>query len=123
MTEEAPPGPPGGFPEAAKHPADGTLGGYLSLHHRPPAFLGSDGSPYTVSVEVERTADLLAPFSGYLVFPRWAETGVGILGHVETPLLFHGTSRAQVEASLGALTLEDVHDLLEEAIRHQNQET
>ena len=123
MTEEHSPGPSGGFPGNPEAPTDGTLGGYLRLHHRPPAFLGSDGSPYTVSVEVERTADLRAPFSGYLVFPRWAETGVGILGHVETPFLRHGTTREQVEESLGALTLEDVNDLLEEAIRHQNRET
>jgi hypothetical protein len=123
MREKLQPGPPSGTPEDAESPADGTLGGYLSLHHRPPAFLGSDGLPYTVSVEVEKTADLLAPFSGYLVFPRWAETGVGILGHVETPVLLHGTSKAEVEADLGALTLEDVRDLLEEAIQLRNRGT
>ncbi len=125
MTGELPPGPPGGVAEDAQSPTDGTLGGYLRIHNRPPVFLGSDGLPYSVSVEVEKTANLLEPFSvsGYLVFLRWAETGVGILGHVETPVLSHGTSRAQVEAELGALTLEDVQGLLEEAIRHRNQET
>ncbi len=123
MTGELPPGPPGGVAEDAQSPTDGTLGGYLRIHNRPPVFLGSDGLPYSVSPEVEETADLLEPFSGYLVFPRWAETGVGILGHVETPVLFRGTSRGHVEAGLGALTLENVHDLLEEAIRHGNQET
>ena len=40
---------------------DTTLGGYLAVHGRPPAFEGPDGHPYTVSVEVERTADLRAP--------------------------------------------------------------
>ena len=57
--------------------ADSTLGGYLAHHVRPPAFEGLDGHPYTVSPEVEKTPDLTAPFSGYLVFPRWADTGAG----------------------------------------------
>jgi hypothetical protein len=122
MTEELPPGPPDGFPEDADPPGDGTLGGYLDLHLRPPAFLGSDGYPYTISVEVEQTGDLMAPYCGYLVFPRWAETGIGILGHLETPILHHGTSRARVEKALGDFTLERVHDLLEEAIRRQSRE-
>ena len=64
--------------------SDGTLGGYLAVHSRPPAYEGTDGHPYTVSIELEHTGNLRAPYSGYLVFPRWAETGVGIVGHVET---------------------------------------
>jgi hypothetical protein len=122
MTEELPPGPPDGPPEDGHPPGDGTLGGYLDAHHRPPAFLGSDGYPYTISVEVEQTEDLMAPYCGYLVFPRWAETGVGILGHLETPILVHGTSRSRVEEALGDFLLERVHDLLEEAIRRQSRE-
>jgi len=103
--------------------ADGTLGGYLGLHHRPPAFDGPDGYPYTVSLEVEKTPNLQAPFSGYLVFPRWAETGAGIVGHLETPLLFHGQSQEEVRADLAALTLQEVSDLLREAILRWQQET
>jgi hypothetical protein len=103
--------------------ADTTLGGYLAHHNRPPALQGTDGHPYTVSPEVEKTPNLLAPFSGYLVFPRWAETGVGIVGHLETPILLEATSREKVEASLGALTLMEVQGLLEEAIQRHNHET
>ena len=32
---------------------DTTLGGYFSVHDRPPAWEGSDGHPYTVSLETE----------------------------------------------------------------------
>lgn len=96
---------------------DTTLGGYFRTHDRPPAWEGSDGHPYTVSVEVEKTADLRAPWVGYLVFPRWARTGVGIVGHVETPDVVREASAEAAEAALGALTLHQVKELLEEAIR------
>jgi hypothetical protein len=95
---------------------DTTLGGYFRVHDRPPAYEGSDGHPYTVSVETERTADLTAPYEGYLVFPRWAQTGVGIVGHVETPTVVRGHTAQEVEERLGELTLYDVQDLLEAAI-------
>lgn len=103
---------------------DGTLGGYLRLHNRPPAFGGSDGHPYTVSIEVEQTGNLPAPYDGYLVFPRWAQTGVGIVGHLETPTLASCRSGAEVEERLGGLTLLDVQRLLEEALaRHDDTDT
>ncbi len=125
MTEERHSDSPMESPGAGAAPADHTLRGYLAVHQRPPAFEGSDGHPYTVSVEIEHTADLRAPYSGYLVFPRWADTGVGIMGHLETPLLLHGRSREEVEDRLGSLTLQEVRNLLEEAIlrRQQEQET
>lgn len=95
---------------------DSTLGGYFRVHDRPPAYEGSDGHPYTVSVETEKTADLSAPYAGYLVFPRWAQTGVGIVGHVETRTVVKGHSKEEVEERLGELSLYDVQDLLEEAL-------
>lgn len=100
-------------PEAA---ADATLGGYFSVHDRPPAYEGSDGHPYTVSLEIERTADLRRPFAGYLVFPRWAQTGVGIVGHVETPTLAECRTEDEAKTALEALTLLKVRDLLEHAL-------
>jgi len=96
--------------------ADGTLGGYLAAHDRPPAYHGPDGHPYTVSLEVERTGNLVTPYLGYLVFPRWAQTGVGIVGHVETPTLVECRSEAEVEERLGRLTLLEVQELLEAAV-------
>lgn len=95
---------------------DTTLGGYFRVHDRPPAYEGRDGHPYTVSVETEKTADLEAPYAGYLVFPRWAQTGVGIVGHVETPTVAEGKTAEEVKEMLGELTLYEVQDLLEEAI-------
>jgi hypothetical protein len=102
---------------------DGTLGGYFETHDRPPAFEGSDGHPYTVSIEIEKTGDLRTPFSGYLVFPRWAETGVGIVGHVETHTLSEAPSEPDVRAALGSLTLLEVQTLLEAAISASRSET
>ncbi len=107
--------PPEG--EIPRDPADdATLGGYLDKHDRPPAFQGSDGHPYTVSLEVERTGDLREPYAGYLVFPRWAETGVGIVGHRETPTLCAGASEEGAMGELRAMTLHQVQDALEHAI-------
>ena len=105
----------------AKDSDDSTLGGYLSLHSRPPAFEGSDKQPYTVSIEVEQTGNLRAPYSGYLVFPRWAETGVGIIGHVETPVLVEARTGAQATQALESLTLYEVKDQLENAIIRQSE--
>lgn len=109
-------------PEAAEAP-DGTLGGYFSFHSRAPGLEGMDGCPYTVSVEVEKTPNLETPYSGYLVFPRWADTGAGIVGHLESPLIRHGRSSEEVRAEMEALTLLEVYDLLRDAILRPQPET
>lgn len=105
---------------AAVKPGDGeddcTLGGYIAVHNRPPAFEACDGFPYTVSIETERSGDLRVPVAGYLVFPRWAETGLGIVGHVETPLLWKGPSREAVLELGRQLSLNEVQRLLNEAV-------
>ena len=64
---------------------------------------------------------LRAPYSGYLVFPRWAETGVGIIGHVETPVLVEARTGAQATQALESLTLYEVKDQLENAIIRQSE--
>ena len=96
---------------------DTTLGGYFSVHDRPPAWEGSDGHPYTVSLETEKTGDLTAPWEGYLVFPRWAQNGVGVVGHVETPTIVRERTEEAVLDTLGGLDLHDVKMLLETAIQ------
>ena len=98
---------------------DRTLGGYFAVHTRPPAFEACDGSPYTVSIETERSADLKAPVVGYLVFPRWADTGLGVVGHLETPLLWSGPSRDAVVEQAESLSLHEVQRLLNEAVVRQ----
>lgn len=95
---------------------DSTLGGYFAVHSRPPAFEACDGQPYTVSIETERSPDLRAPVAGYLLFPRWAETGVGIVGHVATPLLWRGPTKEAVVEAAGAASLRMVQRLLNEAV-------
>jgi hypothetical protein len=96
---------------------DSTLGGYIRVHSRPPAFEGEDGQPYTVSIEVEKTANLRAPWAAYLVFPKWAETGLGVVGHVETPLLWEGRDEQEAIRLAGGTPLVRVKALLDEAIR------
>lgn len=101
---------------------DATLGGYYREHSRPPAFEGRDGEPYTVSIEVEKTGDLRAPYQGYLVFPRWASTGLGVVGHLETPTLLAGPNPQEVMGRLGALPLVQVKMLLDQAIHRSDDE-
>ena len=109
-------------PNGAGDLLDATLGGYLAEHNRPPAFEGVDGQPYTVSIEVERTSNLRAPWEGYLVFPRWAETGLGIVGHVETPVLAEGRTREEVEERVAETSLLQVKELLDLAIARRREE-
>ena len=99
--------------------SDGTLGGYLDVHERPPGFTGLDGQPYTTSVEVESVENLAAPYVGFLVFPRWAETGLGIVGHLETLVLSEGRSRDEVQDRIHALPLTEIKRLLDEAIQRR----
>ncbi len=101
---------------------DLTLGGYLEVHERPPAFTGSDGEAYSASVEVESVENLATPYVAYLVFPRWAGAGLGIVGHVETPVLCEGRSRSEVQDEVEALRLSDVKRLLDEAIQRKTEE-
>jgi hypothetical protein len=108
-------------PETESGPEDGTLGGYLRVHSRPPAFEGVDGQPYTVSIELERTSNLRSPWAAYLVFPKWAETGLGVVGHVETPLLWEGRDEQEVLRAAGETPLERVKELLDEAIRKRGE--
>ena len=100
---------------------DSTLGGYIRVHSRPPAFEGEDGQPYTVSIEVEKTANLRAPWAAYLVFPKWAETGLGVVGHVETPLLWEGRDEQEAIRLAGETPLVRVKALLDEAIRSRKE--
>jgi hypothetical protein len=96
-----------------------TLGGYAAIHGRAAAFLGGDGDPYTVAVETEETGDAAAPWVGYLVFLRWAQTGSTVMGHLVTPDLVSADAEEGVRAALEELTLHEVRALLDEAIRQK----
>lgn len=95
---------------------DATLGGYLDTHDRPPSFEGSDGHPYTVSVEVEQVGDLTAPYACYLVFPRWAIRGREVVGHVQTPVLAQGRNREEAVEPVMRRPLEEIKGLLDDAV-------
>jgi hypothetical protein len=110
------PSPQPTHPDDVHGSEDATLGGYFRVHERPPAFEGSDGHPYTVSIETERTPDLRAPWEGYLVFLRWAATGVGVVGHAESPTLWRGRSEQEVRREAGRSSLAQVKHWLDEAI-------
>jgi hypothetical protein len=70
-------------------------------------------------METEKTPNLAAPYEGYLVFLRWAEGGLGIAGHLETPTLCRGRTQEETLARLGEFTLLEVKRLLDEAIERR----
>lgn len=101
---------------------DTTLGGYLAVHGRAAAFQGADGEPYTVAVETDAGEDPAAPFTAYLVFVRWAQTGTAVMGHLETGDLAAAATEAAARAALEALPLAEVRRILDETIRRRTRE-
>jgi len=95
---------------------DMTLGGYIELHNRPPAFSGSDDQPYTVAVDVEPTGDEQKPFAAFLLFVRWAATGAGIMAHVETGDVAYGDTAEAAHNHALELTLYEIKAELDAAI-------
>ncbi len=94
-----------------------TLGGYIAVHQRPPAFEGTDGLSYSVEIATDRTEDADAPVGGYLFFVRWGRGSPSIQGHLESDLLARGGSEEAVRAELGAMPLTEVKRVLDELIR------
>jgi hypothetical protein len=95
---------------------DMTLGGYLDKHSRVPAFEGADGQPYTVDVDVEEQPDEEQPFAAFLVFIRWAETGAGIMNHVESGDVARGDTEADARRAALELSLYEIKAELDAAI-------
>jgi hypothetical protein len=100
---------------------DSTLGGYLELHQRPPAFEGSDGRAYSVAIYVDDAAGADGRFGASLLFVRWTEQGEHPEGHVETDYLAYGASPKEAEAALRALSLWDVKARLDQAIQRRRE--
>ena len=95
-----------------------TLGGYMAVHARPPAFEGADGRSYSVAVLTDATGDAAAPWGAYLLFPRWRHLGAsGVEGHLESAFLAHGATEAEVREAAGRLTLWEVKAVLDELVR------
>jgi len=106
-------------PVAPDGVTDDTLGGYQAVHGRAAAFQGCDGEPYTAAVETDESGDPAAPFSAYLVFVRWAQTGTAVMGHLETGDLATAASEDEARGALEALPLADVRRVLDETIRRR----
>ncbi len=98
--------------------ADVTLGGYMRMHNRPPAFEGSDGQPYTVDVDAE-PAEQDDRWVAFLVFLRWAETGAGIMDHVESGDVARGATEKEARDGALELSLYDVKAELDAAIERR----
>lgn len=105
----------------ASEAGDLTLGGYIDLHNRPPAFSGLDGQPYTVDIDAEPTGDPAKPYAAFLVFLRWAETGAGIMGHTESEDVRFAESPEAAIAAAMELTLYEVKAELDAAITRKQQ--
>jgi len=97
---------------------ENTIGGYMAVHARPAAFQGSDGLSYSVAIETDRTDAAANPFGAYFLFVRWRRLGTqGVEGHLESPFLAFGPSRAEATAALGAMSLGEVKAILDDLVR------
>jgi hypothetical protein len=101
--------------------ADATLGGYIAVHDRPPAFEGKDGQPYSVGVDVEETGDPERPYAAFLLFLRWAASGAGIMGHVESDDVAFGATAAEARQAALDLSLFEVRAELDAAIARREE--
>lgn len=101
---------------------DMTLGGYIELHNRPPAFGGGDAQPYTVDIDVEPTGDPARPYAAFLVFLRWAETGAGIMEHTESGDVAFGETPEAARNNALELTLYEIKAELDAAIERKKNE-
>ncbi len=95
---------------------DSTLGGYVDMHSRPPAFEGRDGRAYSVAIYVDDAPGADGRFGAALLFVRWTAEGDRPEGHVESDYLAFAASAREAEAAVRALSLWDVKAQLDSAI-------
>jgi hypothetical protein len=93
-----------------------TLGGYMAVHARPPAFEGSDGLSYSVDIAVDETGEPNAPVGAYLLFVRWSRGEPGVAGHLESEFLVKAPDESSARSRIGAMPLDDVKQLLDSLI-------
>jgi hypothetical protein len=75
-----------------------------------------------VDVDVEATDDAARPYAAFLVFLRWAETGAGIMDHVESGDVAHGGTEAEARERVLDLSLYEVKAELDAAIERRRQD-
>jgi len=95
-----------------------TLGGYMSQHGRAAAFEGCDGHAYSVGIYLDDEPDARSRYGAALLFVRWSPAGDTTVGHVETDYLAWGPTPARAEERMKALSLFDVKEALDAAIRN-----
>jgi hypothetical protein len=93
-----------------------TLAGYMAKHGRAAAFGGRDGQAYSVGIWVDDVPDSRGRFGAAILFVQWSQAGDRPVGHVETDYLAWGSSPAEAEDRLKALSLFDVKAALDQAI-------
>lgn len=101
--------------------SDLTLGGYIEKHDRVPAFEGADGQPYTVDIDVEETGDPERRWVAFLIFLRWAATGAGIMGHLESGDVARGYTEEAARQAARELTLYEIRSELDAAIERRRE--
>jgi hypothetical protein len=95
---------------------DGTLGGYLGRHDRPPAFEGRDGNPYTVAIYTDNHPNADGRYGAAVLFVRWSASGDAPSGHLETEYLVQGDTPGEAEEFVRQLSLYDVKAHLDRLI-------
>jgi hypothetical protein len=95
---------------------DDTLGGYLRVHQRAPAFGGPDGLAYSVATFVDESPDAEGRYGAALLFLRWATGAERPSGHLETDYLAYGGTPDDALAPLLALTLQQVKSHLDRCV-------
>jgi hypothetical protein len=81
-----------------------TLGGYQSVHGRPPAFEGADGRSYSAGIFSEDTPGPDGRFGAAVIYVRWSPSNEPD-GHLETPFLAHDADPSRAEQAVGRMTL------------------
>jgi len=84
-----------------------TVGGYVAVHARPPAFEGEDGTSYSVEVMTDETGDPSRPWAGYLLFVKWRSGDPVASGHVETEYLRFAGTEEEARLQVGAMLLSE----------------
>ena len=95
---------------------DATLGGYCRKHHRPPAFEGSDGSPYSVEIYVDDEQCEDGRYGAAVLFVRWSASGESVEGHLESGYLRYGGTPDEAHTALRDLTLHELKAHLDQLI-------
>jgi len=98
---------------------DATLGGYLAIHHRPPAFEGSDGNAYSAEAYVDNDRCDDGRYGAAILFVRWSDAGDRPEGHVETEYLAFGETAEEARAALETMTLYELKGHLDRLIENR----